>query len=286
MVAKMEVLVVGATGRQGSVVARALLRAGFGVRALTRTLSHPAAESLRLRGARLAWTDLDDERGVAEAMKGVGAVFAVTSAFGCGPAVEVRRGLALARLARELGVGHFIYSSTAAAERPTGVPHHDSKHEIERHLRASVVAHTVVSPAFFMDNLAAGWWAELLRRGLLPLPLGAREKLQQTALVDLGAFVRLVLGRREEFAGRRVAIASDELTPTEMAAILARTLRRPLQHVDPEDLVEPHGRPPPETFDCIRPAGARADVVALRRDYPEVNWHTLDGWAGRQSWEV
>jgi uncharacterized protein YbjT (DUF2867 family) len=284
-VPKLDVLVVGATGRQGRVVSRALLRAGFHVRALTRNLAHPAAESLRLRGARLAWADLDDEARVAEAMKGVDAVFAVTTPFEAGAAAEVRHGVMLVELARRSGVPHFVYSSVPAAVRPTGVPHHDSKHEVERHLRSRDVPHTVISPAFFMDNLLEGWWQQRLGDGLLPLPLGEKQKLQLIALADIGVFVRLVLERRAEFMDRRVAIASDELSPLEMSAILARVLRQPVEHVGPGDGRYGAIAPPPALVDCAGHA-AGADVVELRNEYPEVNWHTLDGWALRQSWSL
>jgi hypothetical protein len=37
-------------------------------------------------------------------------------------------------------------------------------------------------------------------------------------------------------------------------------------------------------YDWRTAVATAADVVALRRDYPEVNWHTLDGWASRQNW--
>jgi uncharacterized protein YbjT (DUF2867 family) len=283
-VPKLDVLVVGATGRQGSAVARALMRAGFHVRALTRSLAHPVAESLRLRGARLAWADLDDEARVAEAMKGVDAVFAVTTPFEAGAAAEVRHGVMLVELARRSGVSHFVYSSVPAASRPTGVPHHDSKHEVERHLRARNVPHTIVSSAFFMDNLLEDWWQQRLGEGLLPLPLREKQKLQLTALADVGAFVRLVLERRAEFMDRRIAIASDELSPLEMSAILARALRQPVEHVGPGDR-RCAANAPPAALDCAGQA-AGADVVELRNAYPEVNWHTLDGWAARQSWSL
>jgi uncharacterized protein YbjT (DUF2867 family) len=283
---KLDVLVVGSTGRQGNAVARALLRAGFNVRALTRNLAHPSAESLRLRGARLAWANLDDEARLADVMRGVHAVFAMTTPFESGAAAEVRQGLMLVEMSRRLGVEHFIYSSVPAAARSSGVPYYDSKHEVERYLRASGVPHSIVSTAFFMDNLLADWWQARLREGLLPLPFPETRKLQQTALADVGSFVRLMLERRSEFLDRRVSIASDELTPLEMAATLARVFSQPVQHVPPDPLQQGTGDAPlSPVYDWADGGGDSADVVALRRDYPEVNWHTLDGWASRQNWQ-
>lgn len=282
---KLEVLVVGATGTQGGAVAMALLRAGHRVRAMTRNLAHPAADVLRMRGARLAWSDLEDERAVREAMKGVDAVFAVTTARVAGTEAETRQGLRLVELATSAGVGHFVYSSAVGSVALTGVPHFDSKHEVERFLQAAPVPHTIVSPTFLMDNLLGDPWVGRLRDGSLSLPLAPNRKLQQLALADLAAFVRLVLEQPERFAGRRLTIAADALTPIEMAATLARVAGRPVQHAIPVR----------EAFRARNPAAAAmfewldrnqgvADVAALRREFPQVNWHTLDGWARRQDW--
>jgi hypothetical protein len=38
-------------------------------------------------------------------------------------------------------------------------------------------------------------------------------------------------------------------------------------------------------YELLERQGGCADVASLRRDYPEVNWHTLDGWAKRQTWD-
>jgi len=284
---KLDVLVVGATGQQGGAVARALLQGGHHVRALTRNLAHPNADALRLRGARLAWANLNDELRMADAMQGVDAMFVVTSPREQGAAGETRHGLMLAELARRLEVPHVVYSSAPPAAEWTGIAEFDGKHEVEQYLRAAIVPHTVVCPGFFMENLLTGRWLEHLRRGELSLPLSPARKLQQIAKADVGRFVRAVLERRDEFLGRRMCIASDELTPIEMAATLARIVGQRIQHVPP-DPVSLHAQDPSLTgwFDWLDANGGGADVVALRRDFPEINWHTLDGWAKRQDWSV
>ncbi|HSJ25806.1 MAG TPA: NmrA family NAD(P)-binding protein [Longimicrobiales bacterium] len=275
--ATLNVLVVGATGLQGGAAAHALVQAGHSVRAMTRNLAHPAAEALRLRGARLAWTDLDDERRVSEAVAGMDAVVAV--------AAEVCQGQRLVTVAQRAGVGHFVYLSLPGAQTVTHAPLLDSRHEIERYLQASHLPFTIVSPGFLMENLLAPPWLDGLRRGELLLPMPAGRKLPQVAAADLGRFVRVVVEQRQRFLGRRVDIASDALTPIEMAASLARITGRPLRHVEPAD----------EQFAPASPVAAAvcawlgehdttADVGWLRSEFSEVNWHTLDGWAKRQDW--
>jgi uncharacterized protein YbjT (DUF2867 family) len=283
-VPKLDVLVVGSTGRQGGAVARALLRGGHHVRALTRNLAHPAAGQLRLRGARLAWADLDDEPALEEAARGVDAVFVVTTPTVGGPALETQHGLTLAELARRLEIPHVVYSSAVAATRYHGLTHSDGKHEVEQYLRAARVPHTIVCPAFFMENFLSGEWLGGPPERQLRLPLPPGRKLQQLAHADLGYFVRLVLERRAEFLGRRVCIAADELTPLEIAATLAPVLGEPV-HYEPPDLAAPATNDDAAAvLAALGATTARVDVAELRHDYPEVNWHTLADWAKQQDW--
>lgn len=284
---KLDVLVAGATGQQGGAVAHALLRGGHTVRAMTRNLAHPAANTLRLRGARLAWTNLDDEKRLEDAAAGVDAIFAVTTPLDEGPAAEIRHGRALVELAQRLGVPHLVYSSAMAAHSATGVPHQDSKHEVEQCLRASTVPHTIVCPGFFMENLLGDHWLSFLQQGELALPLAEGRKLQQVACADLARFVRVVLERREEFLGQRICIASDELTPIEMCATLARIAGHRIRHAPREPgSLRAHGAGAAGSFAGLDALNGCADVARLRREFPEVNWHTLDGWARRQDWSV
>ena len=278
---KLDVLVVGSTGRQGSAVTNALLQGAHEVRALTRTLNHPVADAFRLRGARLAWSDIDDAERLEDVASGANAIFAITTSRGHGPAAETRHGLALVELARRLNVQHFVFSSLIPAASLTGNAAWDSKHEIEQYLRASGVPFTIVCPAFFMDSLMDGAHLDSLRRGELVLPIPSTRKLQQIACADVARFVRVVLENRAAFLGRRISVASDELTPIEMAATLARIAGRRIRHVN--------GARDDENSSAalstwLGEHGGGADVSGLRTDWPQVNWHTLDGWAKRQDW--
>lgn len=283
---KLDVLVVGSTGRQGGAVARALLRGGHHVRALTRNLAHPAAAELRLRGARLAWADLGDERNLEEVARGVDAIFAVTTPTAGGPGLETQHGLVLAELARRLAVPHLVYSSAIGATRLRGVRHSDGKHEVEQYLRAARVPHTIVCPAFFMENFLRGEWltGPPDRRLRLPLPPG--RKLQQLAYADHAYFVRLVLERRAEFLDRRICIAADELTPLEIAATLAPVLGEPVRYEPPDAARTQADEAATELLAALDAARARVDIAELRQQYPEVNWHTLADWAQQQDWKA
>jgi uncharacterized protein YbjT (DUF2867 family) len=280
---KLDVLVVGSTGRQGTAVINALLQGAHDVRALTRTLNNPAADTFRLRGARLAWADINEPDQLFDVASGATAIFAITTSRDHGPEVETQHGLTLVELARQLDVQHFVYSSTAPAAELTGNATWDSKHEIERYLRASGVPFTIVCPAFFMETLLAGAQLDGLRRGDLVLPMPSNRKLQQIACADLGRFVRVVFENRSAFLGKRISIASDELTPIAMAATLARISGRRIRHVNAGEGDENSAA---ALCTWLGENDGGADVNGLRVSWPQVNWHTLDGWAKRQDWST
>jgi uncharacterized protein YbjT (DUF2867 family) len=146
------ILVSGATGQQGGAVARSLLGRGIGVRALTRDPEKPEAKELVDLGAEVASGDLEDRSSIERVLDGVHGVFSVQQSWETGVEGEIRQGVLLADAAKAAGVDHYVYSSVGSAHRETGIPHFESKWEVEEHVRGSGVPYTVLRPVFFMQN--------------------------------------------------------------------------------------------------------------------------------------
>jgi uncharacterized protein YbjT (DUF2867 family) len=283
----LTIAVTGATGDQGGATARALLGAGHRVRALTRQPESPAAHRLRELGAELRQADFDDRASLDAALAGADALFAVTTPFGSDLATETRQGIALIDAAATARLGHIVLTSAAHADRGTGVPHYESKYLVEQHLRERGVPWTVIAPAAFMDNYASGWTLDGLREGTFAWPMPANRPLTLIPATDIGAFAALVLQRRDEFAGRRIDIASDERTPAEMTDILAAAIGRPIAYREvPLAYVRTRSEDLAAMFDYFTTAGLDVDVATLRRDYPEVAWHSFADWATAQDWRT
>src|SRR5262249_42796265 len=51
---------------------------------------------------------------------------------------EIAQGITITDAAKAAGVAHLIYSSVASANRATGIPHFDSKYEVEKRLNHPV----------------------------------------------------------------------------------------------------------------------------------------------------
>ncbi|MEU2511644.1 NmrA/HSCARG family protein [Streptomyces syringium] len=277
--------VTGATGTQGGATARALLNAGHRVRALTRHPDSPAADTLRALGAEVCHADFDDRASLDAALTGADSLFAVTTPFGTDVTVEVRQGKALIDAAAAAGLGHIVLTSVAHADRGTGVPHYESKYLVEQHLRAAGVPWTVIAPAAFMDNYASGWVLDGLREGTFAWPMPADRPLTLISAADIGAFAALVLRCRSEFTGRRIDIASDERTPRQIAEILAATIGCPITHQEvPLPYVRTRSADLAAMFDYFTTVGLDVDVARLRREHPDIGWHSFADWAARQDW--
>jgi len=80
---------------------------------------------------------------------------------------------------------------------------------------------------YFMENLFNPWNLAALQAGVLPSPIDLDLPLQQAAIADVASVAALAIERSEEFAERRIGVASDELTAADAADALARVTGRP-----------------------------------------------------------
>jgi uncharacterized protein YbjT (DUF2867 family) len=184
-------------------------------------------------------------------------------------------------------VSHLVYSSVASADRTTGIPHFESKAELERRLASLGLPYTLVAPAAFMENAFAPWTLPGLKQGTLAVALPGSRPLQQLALADLASFVALVVEERERFLGRRIELASDEVTGAEQAEILSRASGREIRYVElPLEQVRSFSEDVALMSEWLDEVGYSVDIEALRHDYPEVGWHTFGGWAASRDWSV
>ncbi|HEX5749883.1 MAG TPA: NmrA/HSCARG family protein [Archangium sp.] len=284
----LTVLVTGATGRQGGALARLLLKREHRVLAFVRSPDAPAAVELAQRGAELVTGDFDDPESLERAMAGVDAVFAMATPFaGGGLEGEVRHGRHLIDAAKLARVRHFLYSSVAGADQNTGIPHFDTKHVVEEHLRRSGLPYTIVAPVFFMENFLGAAYAQRMREGVLSLPLPPHQGLQMVSMADLAAFCARLMEWPEELYGKRVEVSSDEVTGEQAAALLSYVSGHKLHYEEmPLEAMLSANEDLGRMFEWLQRVGYHANIALLRRDFPEVGWHTFEDWARVQDWDA
>jgi uncharacterized protein YbjT (DUF2867 family) len=279
------VLVTGATGQQGGALARHLRNQGYRVIAFTRRADSPAARVLEALGAELALGDFDDPASLEAAARRADTLFAMGTPFEAGPDAEIRQGMNLVDVARRAGVRHFVYSSVAGADRLTGIPHFDSKHEVERYLRRSNLPYTIVGPTFFMENFTGPMFREGLEAGVLAMGLPPTHGLQMVAVEDLARFFGRVVAIPEDFYGERIDVASDEVTGQQAADLLSYVSGHRIHYQQiPLSRIAEQNEELALMFEWLDRVGYHADILTLRHEYPELGWHTFEEWARNRDW--
>jgi uncharacterized protein YbjT (DUF2867 family) len=280
------VLVTGATGRQGGAVVRHMLLKGWKLRAVTRDPNSHAARALTQKGVEVVQGDLEDPTSIARAAAGVYGIYSVQDFWAVGAKREVQQGKNVADAAKKAGVKHFVYSSVGGAERNTGIPHWESKWEVEKHIRSLRLPATVFRPVTFME----GYYIDQVEIGILKGKLvdavRGDKPYQTIATDDIGAFVALAFDRPSEFIGKEIEIAGSELSNLEAAKVFSRVLGKPVKFQKlPLPIVRlVLGKEFYSMFRWFNEAGYKADISGLRRTYPEVQLQTLEEWLRNDGW--
>lgn len=262
------ILVSGATGQQGGAIARHLLQKGFTVRALTRDADQDAARKLSQAGAEIAEGDFEDRASLDKAFRGVYGAFSVQNTWVVGVDGEIRQGKAFADAALDAGIEHFVYSSVSSADRDTGIPHFDSKWEIEKYIRSLELPATILRPVFFMEN----WFSlkEQILDGKLPQPLLPETTLQQIAVDDIGFFAALAFSDPETWLGEAMELAGDELSMTETAGVFSEAIGKKVQYMQVpwEAFKEQMGEEGNIMYRWFEKTGYEVDIDSLRQLHP------------------
>ncbi|MFI8939442.1 NmrA/HSCARG family protein [Streptomyces syringium] len=270
------VVVAGATGLQGRAVTHHLLRDGWRVRALTRDPNGPQATALARAGAqvvRARMEDVDSLRSAAEGAWGLFSVQPTVGSPGTAPDFtaddEVRWGVNVAEAAHAAGIGHFVFTSVAEADRhleeklPVNLI---SKWRIERHIAALGLPATILRPVSFMENFTGGY---ALRNGTLSTGLAPQIPQQIMAVDDVGAVTALAYSRPKEWIGRTVSLAGDALTPVQIAAAIGKALGIPLPYVQiPIDAIRSLSEDFAYANEWLNEQGYRADIPGTREIHP------------------
>ena len=224
------VLVTGATGFIGGLLARRLVEDGFEVRCLVRDPEADRARDLAELGCELAVADLTRPAGIAEAMDGIWAAYFLVHMIGDDedyPAIERAAAGRFGRLAREAGVERVVYLGGLGEEET-------SKHLSARHETARALSDEGPPLTYFRAAMVIGPGSESyeLLRGIverlpvLPAPDWLHTKTQPIGAEDVVDYLREALDVPES-AGREIEIGGPEVvTHLELVNEMARALGR------------------------------------------------------------
>jgi uncharacterized protein YbjT (DUF2867 family) len=241
---KKIIVVVGATGAQGSGLIEAIAAdpaGGFVPRAIVRSASAPGAMPLAGRGIEVVEADLDDPQSLNQAFQGAYGAFCVTFFWHhMSPEKEIGHARTMAAAARAANLRHVIWSTLEDTRRfiplsddrmPTlmekyKVPHFDGKGEADAFFREAGVPTTFLLTSFYWDNFVSfGMGPARSDDGKLSItmPMGDAP-LPGIAARDIGPCAYAIFKRGPQPSGETVGIAGEHLTGSEMAAAFSRLL--------------------------------------------------------------
>src|SRR5471032_513780 len=281
MTSNRTILITGVTGNQGGAVAQALQGSGFHLRGLTRTPDSERAAALARHGVDIVKCDLDDEATLRRALAGAWGVFSVQNPLQAGVEQEQAQGKRLATLAREAGIKHYVYTSVGSAHKRTGVPHFDSKWQIEETVRGlRFPSHVILRPVFFMENLLAPF---SLQGSTLAWALKPGTKLQMIAVDDIGWFGARAFTAAAALNRREIDLAGDVRTMPEAAEILTAALGRPIEIAQtPIEPVRQYSKDTALMMEWFDRVGYSADIAGLEREFGRA-LTKLPDWVRRQT---
>jgi uncharacterized protein YbjT (DUF2867 family) len=246
---------------------------GFKLRALVLDPNSNQARQLTEYGGKVLQGSLDDPDSLMHAMDGVHGVFSVQPHS----VNEIRQGVAVIEAAKRQGVSHFVYSSVGAADEKTGIPHFESKIEVEAHLLSSNLQYTILRPVFFMENWHKGFGATI-RNGQLQQPLSPTTNLQMVAVDDIGGFAALAFEYPDEWKNRTFSLAGEELSMKQIADAFSRVTAQAVTYVQISwDQFEKNmGRELTVMNHWFEKKSFHFNIEQMRREYPQT--HSFNRW--------
>jgi uncharacterized protein YbjT (DUF2867 family) len=126
------------------------------------------------------------------------------------PKGEIRQGKLVADAAKEAGVEHLVYVSAGEGSNSTGVPHFDSKLEVQAYMRSLSLPFTAIRPAPFMELMTENEFAPPLGIwGTHIKILGWDTKLPWVSVHDIGLSIANIFDNPDQWIGKELDLFSD-----------------------------------------------------------------------------
>lgn len=290
-----KIVVCGATGSQGGAVVDSLLRqGGYKVLAFSRQISGPASQALQKRGVEVVEGDLLDGHFLQHLFSEVDGVFGVTQPWSadyktCDVEAELKQGRNIIDACRANQVPHLVLSSVInLTGQPTGMPHADSKLELESYCRHSSVPYTILQLASFLDNIGKTFFPiqSFTIRGFVDRD----AKVGYIACRDIGEIAARAFQQPERYQGRAVRLIADLISGADLVECLRHLTGRHRWYWAPphwmmwllahefalmRQVMEEYGRPPKIQL-------AEEMVAECRAEFPDL-W-TLEDYLRAQGY--
>ncbi len=225
---KKRIFVTGITGNQGSAVARHLIDSGHKVTGLTRDANSEKAQLWKNQGVNIVEGNLNDSTTYQSEMKKSDAIYFVQSLQRKNS--EIQQGKKFIDTVRSNNIKHLVYSSVLGADLNTGIPHFDSKYEIEKYIISSNINYTILRPASFYENYLIPKVANSIKKGKYISPLNKTCKQQMIGVDDIGKIATQVILTLDKYLSRTLSIATDENQIGNLPQLFSEAINKPVQY--------------------------------------------------------
>ena len=275
------VFVTGATGKQGGAVTKNLINNGFKVKTLTRDPHSIKAQKLKHPDIEIIKGDLDDIESYNRHLEGVDAVFSVQSMDGID--AEIKQGKGLADISKKNGIKSFLYSSVAGADLHTGIPHWESKYEIENHIKQIDLPYTILRPSFFFENFLIPQVKSRILKGKLVTPVNKEKIMQFIGTDDIGKMSSRIFTDPGKYLHKTITLAAEQMDHQQAAVIFSEVMRRTIKYQKLPGLITrlAMGKDLYKMFNWINHNDAvfLKDLESFKKEYPSLE--SLKEWISR-----
>lgn len=220
----MKTLVIGATGKVGTEVIKALLSKGTEVRAFV----HITELSKELKNrVEVAYGDCLKPETLPAALKDLDSVFMLFPVS----ERETEMGLCSVEAVKKTAIKRVVYMSVQDVEKKTGIPHFDSKVPIEQAIVDSGLSYTLLRPNnFFQNDL---FMKDAITRKLeYSVPFG-NGKISRVDTRDIAEAAANVLTQSGHESQAYVVAGSEALSGHDIAQAYASYLGKSVQYYSP-----------------------------------------------------
>ena len=131
-------------------------------------------------------------------------------------------------MAKENGVKHFLYSSVIGADVHTGIPHWESKFQIENHIKQIGLSYTIIRPASLFENLLIPQVKSRLLKGKLVFPVNKNKVQQYISAEDIGKISTTIFMNPEKYSNQTINLATEQLDGLQVTAIFSKIWNKPI----------------------------------------------------------
>ncbi len=219
------IVLTGAGGKTGKAVLEAFAAKSFDVRAVI-FRQEQSKEILDLGAQETVCGDMRDQQFVHLALEGARAVYHIC------PNVhpeEFAIGRNVIETAKYHSVELFVYHSVLHPQTEKMV-HHWQKLRVEELLFESGLAHIILQPAPYMQNLLP-YWEQIIHKGIYSVPYNPAAKISLVDLADVAEAAAILVGSNKYRGGIFEIAGTWALSQRDAAAIIS-------QHLDKDIRVE------------------------------------------------